>query len=117
MPDCFARVQVLKYIFHTDDHEMWDLSDRGRTHRLLRAGSSFAGFDELLLDSVDGILLIQVWPHLNLPEVIREAWQPVIDAATASQDMPPRDPAGFSARIARRDRRRVAASRRRRRRR
>jgi hypothetical protein len=37
---------------------------------------------------------------LNLPDVVREAWQPVIDAATASQDKPPRDPGGFSARIA-----------------
>jgi len=53
-----------------------------------------------LRDSVDGLLLIHAWPHLNLPDVVREAWQPVIDAATASQDKPPRDPGGFSARIA-----------------
>ena len=53
-----------------------------------------------MLDSVDGILLMQVWERLNLPDVFREAWQPVIDAATASQDAPPRDPAGFSAWLA-----------------
>jgi hypothetical protein len=54
----------------------------------------------VLLDSVDGVLLIQAWPHLNLPEVVREAWQPLIDAATASQEGLPRDPGGLSARIA-----------------
>src|SRR5680860_813502 len=27
LPDCFARVQVLKYIFHIDDNRIWDLSD------------------------------------------------------------------------------------------
>ena len=53
-----------------------------------------------MLDSVDGLLLMQVWERLDLPDVIREAWQPVIDAATASQDRQPRDPAGFSAWLA-----------------
>ena len=43
-----------------------------------------------MLDSVDGILLMQVWDRLSLPAVIREAWQPVIDAAIAPQDMAPR---------------------------
>jgi hypothetical protein len=32
--------------------------------------------------------------------VVREAWQSVIDAASASQDVQPRDPAGFSAWLA-----------------
>lgn len=27
VPECFARVQVLKYIFHTVGNEIWDLSD------------------------------------------------------------------------------------------
>jgi hypothetical protein len=43
---------------------------------------------------------MQLWEHLHLPEVIREAWQPAIDAATASQDRQPRDPAAFSAWLA-----------------
>ena len=54
---------------------------------------------------------------MDLPDVIREAWQPVIDAATATQDRQPRDPGGFSAWIAKRDRPRLAATHRRRRRR
>ena len=54
----------------------------------------------MLLYSVDGVLLIQAWPHMNLPDAVRKAWQPVIDAATAAQDKQPRDPGGLSARIA-----------------
>ncbi len=99
LPGCFARVQVLKYIFHTDENRIWDLSDpieRIAYYELVLVH----GFDDMLLDSVDGLLLIQAWPHMNLPDVVREAWQPVIDAATASQDKQPRDPGGLSARIA-----------------
>jgi hypothetical protein len=99
VPDCFARIQVLKYIFHTDDNKIWDLSDpteRIEYYELVLVH----GLDQMLLDSVDGVLLVQAWPHMHLPDVVREAWQPVIDAATASQDRPPRDPGGLSARIA-----------------
>lgn len=99
LPGCFARVQVLKYIFGTDDHRVWDLSDA-----VERIGyyelALVHGFPDMLLESVDGVLLIQAWPHLDLPEVVRGAWQSVVDAATASHDEPPRDPGGFSARIA-----------------
>ncbi len=99
IPDCFARVQVLRYIFHTDDNKIWDLSNP--TERIEYYEFALVhGLDQMLLDSVDGVLLMQAWPHMNLPEVVREAWQPVIDAATVSQDKPPRDPGGFSARIA-----------------
>jgi transcriptional regulator with XRE-family HTH domain len=99
IPECFARVQVLKYLFHTDDNRIWDLSDP--TERIAYYELVLLhGMDNQIQDSVDGVLLIQAWPHMNLPDVIRKAWQPVIDAATASQDGPPRDPGGFSARIA-----------------
>ena len=99
IPECFARVQVLKYIFGIDENRIWDLSDP--TERIAYYELALRhGFDDMLLDSVDGQLLIQAWPHLNLPEAIRAAWEPVIAAATASQDKPPRDPGGFSARIA-----------------
>jgi transcriptional regulator with XRE-family HTH domain len=99
LPDCFARVQVLKYLFDLDENQIWDLSDlnqRIEYYELVLVH----GLDQMILDSVDGVLLIQAWPHMTLPDVVREAWQPVIDAATASQDRPPRDPGGLSARIA-----------------
>lgn len=99
VPDCFARVQVLRYILRLDDDRVWDLSDP--TERLEYYELALVhGLEQMLLDSVDGVLLIQAWPHMHLPEVVREAWQPAIDAATASQDGPPRDPGGLSARIA-----------------
>lgn len=99
VPDCFARVQVLKYIFHTDDNKIWDLSDP--TERIEYYERVLVhGLEQMLLDSVDGVLLIQAWPYMQIPDMVREAWQPVIDAATAPQDKPPRDPGGLSARIA-----------------
>jgi transcriptional regulator with XRE-family HTH domain len=99
MPDCFGRVQVLKYIFHTDDNRVWDLSDP--TERIEYYELALVhGLEQMLLDSVDGVLLIQAWPNMHIPDVVREAWQPVIDAATGSQHGPPRDPGGLSARIA-----------------
>lgn len=99
LPDCFARVQVLKYIFHTDEHQIWDLSDPAERIEYYEL-ALVHGIVDVLLDSVDGVLLIQAWPHMNLPDVVRAAWQPLIDAATAPQDGPPRDPGGFSAQIA-----------------
>jgi transcriptional regulator with XRE-family HTH domain len=99
LPGCFARVQVLKYIFGTDDHRVWDLSDPAERIGYYEL-ALVHGFPDMLLESVDGVLLIQAWPHLDLPEVVRGVWQPVVDAATASQDKRPHDPGGFSARIA-----------------
>lgn len=66
LPDCFSRVQVLKYIFHTDDNKIWDLSDP--TERIEYYELALVhGLEQMLLDSVDGVLLIQAWPHMNLP--------------------------------------------------
>ena len=99
LPDCFTRVQVLKYIFHTDDNLVWDLSDpteRIEYYELVLVH----GLDQMFLDSVDGVLLVQAWPHMDLPDAVREAWQPLIDATTGFQDKQPRDPGGLSARIA-----------------
>jgi transcriptional regulator with XRE-family HTH domain len=99
LPDCLSRVQVLKYIFGTEENKIWDLSDP--TERIEYYELALVhGPGQLLVDSVDGVLLIQAWAHMNLPDVVRVAWQPVIDAATASHDKLPRDPGGLSARIA-----------------
>lgn len=99
VPDCFARVQVLRYIFHTDDDLSWDLSEA--TERIAFYEMVLVhGTEQMLRESVDGVLLTQAWPHLSLPGAVRTAWQPVIDAAIARPDGPPRDPGGMSARIA-----------------
>ena len=99
LPDCFARVQVLQYIVHTNDNKIWDLSDPAERIGYYEL-ALVHGLEQMLLDSVDGVLLIQAWPHMTLPVVIHEAWQPVIHAAAAPQDKQPRDPGGLSARIA-----------------
>ena len=90
---------MLKYIFHIDDDKIWDLSDPAERIGYYEM-ALVHGLEQMLLDSVDGVLLIQAWPHVTLPVVVREAWQPVIDAAAAAQDKQPRDPGGLSARIA-----------------
>jgi transcriptional regulator with XRE-family HTH domain len=99
IPDCFSRVQVLGYVFKSRRHRVWDLSVE--TERIdYYEWAIVHGIAELMLDSIDGILLMQVWDRLNIPGVIREAWQPLINAATASQGAQPRDPGGFSAWLA-----------------
>lgn len=96
MPDCFGRIQVMGALFGQRRPRVWDLSVE--TERIdYYEWVIGRGAIDLMLGSVDGILLMQVWDRMTLPAVIREAWQPVIDAATAPQDMDPRDPAGFSA--------------------
>ncbi|GAA4726233.1 hypothetical protein GCM10023350_06200 [Nocardioides endophyticus] len=103
IPECFARVQGWKYVFpaevHTswsEDIRIWDLSEE--TERI--------GFYELLLQhgappmiegAVDGVLLIQAWARMSLPEAIRTRWQPLIDATTATQKGPLHDPGRFNA--------------------
>ena len=99
MPYCFSKVQVLGVLFKSSQPRMWDLSVEAERIDYYE-WAIVHGTAELLLDSVDGFLLMQVWERLELPEVIRETWQPVIDAATAPQDVQPRDPAGFSAWLA-----------------
>lgn len=99
VPDCFSRVQVIRRMLDTHEHTIWDLSDPADRvayyERVL-----VHGLPEQMEDAVDGVLLVQAWPDLVLPRVVRALWQPVIDAATASADRPPRDPAGLSARVA-----------------
>lgn len=96
IPDCFSKVQVAGLMFNSNRTRVWDLSVEAERISYYE-WAIVHGIAELLLDSVDGVLLMQVWDRLNIPDVIREAWQPVIDAATMSQDTSPRDPGGFSA--------------------
>lgn len=95
MPDCFSKVQVLGVLFKSRRPRVWDLSVEAVRIDYYE-WAIVHGLPELLLDSVDGILLMQVWERLHLPEVVRAAWQPVLDAARLSQDRQPRDPGGFS---------------------
>ncbi len=99
VPDCFARVQVVRRLLGTEENTIWDLSDPVQRvafyERVL-----VRGLPEQMEDSVDGVLLVQAWSDLDLPEVVRRVWQPAVDAATRTSDMPPRDPGGVSAKLA-----------------
>lgn len=99
MPDCFGKIQVLGVLLKQRRPRVWDLAVEAERidyyEWVIRRGVA-----QLMVESVDGILLMQVWDRLDIPTVIREAWQPVIDAATAPQDMQPRDPGGLSAWLA-----------------
>lgn len=39
------------------------------------------GLPDDIVQFIDGALLVDAWPELHLPAVIREAWQPLIDRA------------------------------------
>ena len=99
MPDCFSKIQVFGPLVRSRRPRVWDLSVEAELIDYYEWVIGRGAID-LMLDSVDGILLMQVWERLTLAAVIREAWQPVIDAASAPQDTAPRDPAGFSAWLA-----------------
>lgn len=103
MPECFARVQAWKYVFPAEVYADW--SEEIRTWDLSEEAERI-DFYELLLQhgatpmiegAVDGVLLIQAWPRMNLPEAIRTRWQELIDATTASQEGRLHDPGGFNA--------------------
>ena len=58
----------------------WDLADREARRRvygyLLRAGPPL-----WIYRWVDGALLVDLWPELDLPDLLKKAWQPLIDHA------------------------------------
>lgn len=102
LPKCFAKVQAFKYVFPsgvTQDWttylRTWDLSVTSERIDFYELAVQH-GMCEMLEDSVDGLLLIQSWADLTLPDAVRRAWQPLIDGATASQEGRPRDPGGVS---------------------
>lgn len=101
VPLCFARVQVMAFRKETGGKDVWDLSDpkdRVEYYELVLR----RGLDTMIEETVDGALLVEAWPHMNLPDKLRAAWQPAIDAArgVSNRDDPPHDPAGINAQIA-----------------
>ncbi len=99
VPECFARVQVVRRLLGTEENTVWDLSDPVQRHAFYER-VLVRGLPEQMEDSVDGVLLIHAWPDLDLPEAVRRVWQPAVDAATNTSDLPPRDPGGVSAKLA-----------------
>lgn len=106
IPECFARVQAWKYVFPpevtadwVEEIRTWDLSNESERIEYYELVLQH-GAVPMIEGSIDAILLIQAWPRMNLPEAVRTAWQPLIDAATGPQDGPLHDPGGLNAWIA-----------------
>ena len=80
LPQCFATV-LIDDVNHAGRIVRYDLRRRPqRRHlyeRVIRQGNS-----QELLDWIDGALLIDLWDELDLPPVIREAWQPAVTRAS-----------------------------------
>lgn len=99
IPDCYSRIVVF-YLRAIRGYDVWDLSvpeDRIDFYEVaLRHG-----VEETLLNAIDGALLVEAWPHLDLPDAVRSAWQPLIDAAKGdrSRRSRPLDPGGYSAQV------------------
>jgi transcriptional regulator with XRE-family HTH domain len=79
LPECFAKV-YLDDPARFEGVRKFDLRRRPQRRRLyellLRKGQP----DELI-DWVDGALLVDLWEDLNVPVVIRTAWQPAVMVA------------------------------------
>lgn len=101
VPRCFSRVQLFPFMGYADGKEIWDLSDPAERIEFYELALCH-GPDDVLVETVDGALLVEAWPHMRLPDPVRAAWQPLIDEAEggASREDPPLDPAGYNARIA-----------------
>jgi transcriptional regulator with XRE-family HTH domain len=56
-----------------------DRAERARVYEMvIREGGP-----EDVLAYIDGVLLVDLWPDLVLPRLVRTAWDPVVTAATA----------------------------------
>ncbi|WP_220039955.1 helix-turn-helix transcriptional regulator [Nonomuraea aridisoli] len=58
----------------------YDLADRDRRRAAYTALLCEGGPEELLAH-VDGVLLVELWDELALPEEIRAAWRPLVEEA------------------------------------
>lgn len=79
-PTCFATIHMPDQIHHTNKNE-WSLRDRpdrrGAYEQLIRRG-----VPQQMIRWLDGGLLVDLWDELDLPNPVREAWEPAIKLAT-----------------------------------
>ena len=79
-PDCFATLRVPDLLGHTEQDE-WNLADptdRRRAYEILIR----RGMPQMLIRWLDGGFLVDLWDQLDLPDPVRDAWQPAIRDAT-----------------------------------
>lgn len=81
----FARFEAPLHLEWSRTSQTVDMSDRRQRLRwyevVLREGSA-----NDIQAFVDGALLIDAWPNLVLPQLVRAAWRPLIDAYVSSRN-------------------------------
>lgn len=79
-PMCFATIQMPDLIHNTDKMH-WGMRDRterrGAYEQLIRRG-----MPQQMIRWIDGGLLVDLWDDLDLPDPVRQAWEPAIRLAT-----------------------------------
>ncbi len=84
-PMCFATIQMPDLIHNTDKMH-WGMRDRterrGAYEQLIRRG-----MPQQMIRWIDGGLLVDLWDELDLPESVRQAWEPAVRFATLPLDV------------------------------
>jgi hypothetical protein len=78
-PLCFDRVRMPD-LRRLSDQEVWDLADRADRVQVYEQVLCL-GTADMILGCVDGALLVDAWPDLDLPAPVREAWEPLVRGA------------------------------------
>ena len=79
-PDCFATLHVPDLLGHTEQNEwrLGNLTHRLRVYEILIR----RGMPQMMVRWLDGGFLVDLWDDLDLPEPVRDAWEPAIRDAT-----------------------------------
>lgn len=84
-PTCFATLRIPDEIRNTG-MRTWNMRDReerrGAYEQLIRRG-----LPQQMIRWIDGGLLVDVWDELDLPDPVRQAWEPAIRLATLPLDV------------------------------
>ena len=84
-PTCFATLHIPDEIRHTG-MRTWNMRDReerrGVYEQLIRRG-----LPQQMIRWIDGVLLVDLWDELDLPDPVRHAWEPAIRLATMPLDV------------------------------
>lgn len=75
-PMCFATIKMPDLICHTEqmDSNLRDRDERrGAYEQLIRRG-----LPQQMIRWIDGGLLVDLWDELDLPDPVRQAWEPAI---------------------------------------
>jgi transcriptional regulator with XRE-family HTH domain len=81
--DAFARVRLPLHLNWSAPGRMFDLgsrADRARVYEIVLQEGRPAD----ILAYIDGALLVDLWADLVLPQAVRSAWAPVIQASRAA---------------------------------